>query len=238
MLKPHHKKLIRYLPLAIIALFTLILFITGLHEHLSFEMLKDKQEALKTFAMEHPLIAPLIFIAVFVVSVCLLLPDALVLCLIAGFLFPKPIALLYVGFSEAVGSTLFFLAIYAAFGKDFGKKRDPLLNKIEKRLKENEASYLLFLRFSHLLPNWMISTASACLGVRLWTFFWTTFLGFLPLAFVFIETGKGLDKLFQEGGEVSLRSIFNTQVQVSLLALALFALLPILIKKWRKKYNE
>ena len=42
-------------------------------------------------------------------------------------------------------------------------------------------SYILFLRITPFLPNWFINVVSPVINVPLWTFFFATVLGKLPL---------------------------------------------------------
>lgn len=228
------KHILRYFPLAVLLLAVAAIFVTGLHHHFSFKSLREDHDTLKAFALNHPFITPLIFMGIFIASVFLILPNALFLCLVAGFLFPRPLAMLYSCIGETLGATIFFLVVYYAFRDDIAHKESPKWKKIEKKLKENAPSYLLFLRISHLIPYWMIAAASACFGVRLWTFVWTAFLGFLPLAFVFVTAGSGLDMLFKTQAKITMRGIFNPEVKIALIVLGVLSLAPIFLKRWKK----
>lgn len=230
------KQIIRWLPLVLIVGLIIAFLFTDLRHELSFSSIKEKHDALKAYAAVHPVLTPLIFMGIFALSVCLIIPDALFLSIIAGWLFPKFLALLYIGIAEAVGATVFFFSIYEAFGQKVSRKDNPTLQKLEKNLKKNEASYLLFLRISHVVPYWMINAACACLGVRFWTFFWTACIGFLPIAYVCVIAGEQLEKLFHAGAVISFRAIFTTNIQIALVLLAVLALAPIFLKKlWHKK---
>ena len=86
-----------------------------------------------------------------------------------------------------------------------------------------------------LFPFWLVNLAPAFLGVPLRTFVWTTFVGIIPGSFVFAQAGTGLGAILDSNQEFSIHAIFNWQVKIALIALGIFALLPILIKKIRRK---
>lgn len=228
------KHILRYFPFAVLLAAIIAIFTTGLHHHFSFTSLRHDHDAIKAFALNHPFITPLIFMGIFIASVFLILPNALFLCLVAGFLFPRPLAILYSCLGETIGATLFYLVIFVAFRNDIVHKESSKWKKIEKKLKANAPFYLLFFRISHLIPYWLIAAASACFGVRLWTFIWTAALGFLPLAFVFVTAGSGLNEVFHTNAKISMHAIFNTQVKIALIALGVLTLAPIFLKRWKK----
>jgi uncharacterized membrane protein YdjX (TVP38/TMEM64 family) len=105
---------------------------------------------------------------------------------------------------------------------------------MEKGFNENAASYMLFLRFVPLFPFWVVNLAPAFFGVPLRTFLWTTFIGIIPGSFVFTLAGSGLEKVFEMGQDFSLGALFNTELKIALSLLGVLALVPILVKKFRK----
>ncbi len=148
--------------------------------------------------------------------------------------FSQPLSTLYVIVAATVGGSLIFLAARYALGNFLYKKGGKTLQKINRELKENGGNYLFFLRIIPLFPFWLVNIAPAFINMRLWTFLWTTFLGIIPGTFVLTQAGTGLGSILSENEPLSLSSIFNWQVKIALLAIALFSLLPLIIKKLRK----
>jgi len=97
---------------------------------------------------------------------------------------------------------------------------------------------LLFLRFVPIFPFWAVNLVPAFLGVNLWTFVWTTFVGIIPGIFIFTQLGSGLGAILDTSEDVSLHNIFNWQIRVALIAIGFFALLPILVKKMRRNHKN
>jgi uncharacterized membrane protein YdjX (TVP38/TMEM64 family) len=130
-----------------------------------------------------------------------------------------------------IGASFLFLAARSAIGDSLKRKAGPLLKKMESGFQENAWSYLLFLRLVPLFPFWLVNLAPAFFGGSFTTYFWTTFVGIIPGAYVFTQAGAGLSMIFESGDSFSFSTIFNTQIKMALVALGLFALLPALLKK-------
>lgn len=230
---PKHP-LLRLLPLILLVIAILIVYLSGVTHHLSFSELQKEHGALRDYVQQHPFISPLLFIGIYILSVFLVIPDSTLLTLIAGFLFPQPLSLIYVVFSETVGALLFFLCVKLSLS-GLQNKKIHFLEKMTSGFQKNAASYLLFLRLSHIIPFWLINIAAGYFRVRLWTFIWTTVIGVIPLAYLFIVTGEDLQRIFASGQKFSLRSVLDTKTQLALFLLGASSFLPLLIKKWVKR---
>lgn len=229
------KDLLRFLPFAVLLLALTVVYLLNVPTYFTFQTFKTEHDILKAFVQAHPFIAPLLFIAAYTLSMALDLPDVFLFSLLGGFLFPQPIAFFYVILSETLGTTIFFLAARHAFGHGIKKKRPSLLMKMKRGFQENAASYLLFLRFLHIFPIWLINLGAAVFNVRLWTFLWTSFIGFLPLAYIYTQAGSGLDKTFTTHETFSIDAFFNTKIKIALIGCAILALVPIGIKSLKYK---
>lgn len=104
---------------------------------------------------------------------------------------------------------------------------------MKRGFDQNPATYLLFLRLVPLFPFWLVNLAPAFFNVRTSTYIWTTCVGIIPGAFVYTQTGKGLGAIFDSGKSFSFETIFNLELKIALVVIALFLLLPIFIKKVR-----
>ncbi len=229
------KKILSYIPLILILVAMLCVYLSGVYHDFNFNYIQLKHTEWKQYIAIHPYLAALYYIGIYIVSVCLVIPDSIFLSLLAGFLFPLPLAIFYVVLSETIGATLFFFAIRTAF---ITKKKGPKLIKAEKAVQKNQVYYLLFFRFSHLLPFWVINLAAAFLNIRKWTFIWTTFIGVFPLAIVLTEGGSGLSHYFEQHTNFTVADIFNMQTKLTLIFCGLLALLPLLIKQLKNRLKD
>ena len=226
------KNLLRYVPLSLLILLMLVVYFSNLYEHLSFASLKKEQASLKLFTEAHPLISPLLFLLVYTVSVCLIIPDSTILTLIGGFAFPLPLAVFLSLLAETLGALIFFLIIKETFNR---KKERHYLYKMRQNFHRNAISYLLFLRFSHILPFWFINLTAAYCSVPIRTFVWTTLVGVLPLTYLLSDAGRGLSHIFSTEATFNLRILFTTEMKITLFVFSLLALIPLIYKNWIKR---
>lgn len=223
----------RYIPL--LALLALMGLAWYFRPDLSFEDLKEQRHELLAFGRKHPIASPMIFMAVYILSTAFSIPAGSFLSVAAGFLFGQPLAMLLVLFGATLGASIIFLAAKTALGKTLKENAGPKINKMREGFSQDAANYMLFLRLAPIFPFWLVNLAPAFFGVGFFTFFWTTFLGIIPGVFVFTQAGVGLGAIFDQNQNFSLEAIFNFQVKVALIALGFFAILPVIVKRWRQK---
>ncbi|MBS0653298.1 MAG: VTT domain-containing protein, partial [Verrucomicrobia bacterium] len=214
----------------------LYVYLSGFYHDFSFQYIQLKHAQWKQHIHAHPFQSALYYILIYVASVCLIIPDSIFLSILGGFLFPLPLAIIYIVFAETLGATLFFWAAQAALKDPLSKTRSHYLNKLHEQVLSKEIYYLLFFRFSHVLPYWVINIASAVLNISKWKFIWTTFIGVLPLAIVLAQGGSGLSHYFEQHTHFSMSDIFTTQIKIMLIGIGLLALIPLLYQYLKKKY--
>lgn len=229
------KKLLPLIPVALILVIILVFYLTEGVRVFNFDFIQAEHLKWKAFVDENPILSAFYFIGIYTVSVILVLPDSTFLTLLGGFLFPMPLAITYVCISETIGATIFFEAVKLAFARTLGEKKGHPLHKLLVKFQSNQASYLLFLRFSHLLPFWVTNTGASAFHARRSTFIWTTFIGVIPLTFFLVDGAESLSKYFETHTHFHVKEIFTTQLKIALIALGCIALLPIFFKKFTKK---
>jgi len=212
-----------------------VAYFSGLGSYFTFDNLKAQRMNWAAKVDAHPILAPSLFILVYLLSVALSLPGATILSLLGGFLFGIPLSTIYVVIGATFGALVIFLAAKTALQDILRKKASTYLGKLEAGFNQNAASYLLFLRFIPLFPFWLINIAPAFFNVKWRTFVWTTFVGIIPGAYVYTQAGSGIGQILDNGETFSLSNVFNIQMRIALIALAIFSLVPILIKKFMQK---
>lgn len=228
------KKSLIFIAIFILAIAIINVCCLELAMYFSFEKLSNQRAMIKQFVDTHQIAAPLLFILFYAASTALSIPGGAFYSIFAGFLFPQPFSTLYVITGATLGATLLFLAARGLFRGLLKNRIAPYLQKFQKGFDENEASYMLFLRLVPLFPFWLVNLAPAFLNVRLRTFIWTTAVGVIPGAFVFTQAGYGLGEVF-DAESISIETIFNRNIQIALIALGFFALIPVIIKRMRKR---
>lgn len=235
----HMPRYLRYfIPFAAIICLMLILYFTDLHQYVSLEAIKEKQNIIVPYAKSHPILFPILFFLVYVLSVVLVIPDSTVLSVFGGFIFPTPFATFLIVTAETLGALLFFLALRLVFKGMLSKHMRFIPLKMQLSFQAHAANFLLFLRLSHILPFWLVTGCAAYFFTPLWTFVWTTFVGVIPLSYLLAQVGHNLSKLLASDEPLTLTSLFSPSIRFALLALGILALAPLIYQIWKEKKDK
>lgn len=233
--QPQPKGLKRYIPVAIVFLALTIFFVGGFHRVLTFDALAENRASLLLWTAENQILAVALYMAIYIVVIGLSLPGGSVLTLAGGFIFGGWLSGIYVVFSATIGAAIIFLGARYAFADLCHARAGSNLAKMEKGFRENAFNYLLFLRLVPAFPFWLVNLVPALLSVRLSTYVAATFLGIIPGTFVYAHVGAGLGSVFDAGGTPDMGVIFKPEILLPVLGLAVLALLPIAIKKFKQR---
>ena len=224
----------RFLPLVVLVAAGAAIWALDLHRFLSFDALREHREFLMHFVADQTVLAIIVFMSAYAVTVALSLPGATVLTVTGGFLFGSVVGTLWTVIAATIGAAAVFLAAKTALGDVLRAKAGPFLRRMEDGFKENAFNYLLVLRLIPLFPFFIVNLVPAFLGVGLRTFFIATFLGIIPGAFVFASVGAGLGSVFDSMDSFTLQGVLTPQVITALVGLSVLSLLPVAYKKLRK----
>lgn len=224
----------RFGPLALIAILFVAAIASGLADHISLEELRARGSALQAFARERPLLCLGVYLAIYIGSVAISLPGALILSLSGGFLF-GPIGGGFAAVSGATGgSTITYLVFRTAFGDMLRKKPTAFLTKLEAGFKSDAFNYLLTLRLIPAFPLLLVNVAAGVMNIRVGVFFLASVLGMIPSSFVYAGIGAGLGHIFAKGGPVTLETLFSPRIYLPIIGMGVLAFLPPLWRHWRK----
>ncbi|MCX6988033.1 MAG: VTT domain-containing protein [Chlamydiae bacterium] len=223
------------LAISILVVFILLMVVLHLAHPITLAELRSKYAMLVTLETQQPLLFTILLFAVYVISIFFTLPDSTLLSILAGTTYSFPLAVLFISFSETVGAFGSFCLIRYVFKQYYKKKSTEVIrSKLGIMYAKNELSYLLFFRFSHILPFWVVNLLAAGLKTHPLKFLWTTFIGTLPLSCILAKAGGHFKKTLMSNEPFSMANILDTHTELLLLALGLLALLPIAIKKYYK----
>lgn len=228
----------RLVPLLVLIGGLVLFFALGLGEYLSFEALNERRDWLTSQVERFGLAANLAFVLIYAAATAFSLPFGWVLTVIGGFVFGTLAATLCVILGATVGAVCLFLAARYAFHDLLHAKAGPALLKMERGFKENAFSYLLVLRLVPLFPFWLVNLVPALLGVPLRIYVIATVIGIVPGTFVYASVGNGLGEILAAGGSPDASLIYDADVLIPLLGLALLALLPVAYKAWKGRRDE
>lgn len=223
--------LIKLLILALFVGGVIAFFAFGGQKYLNLETLKANRDALIQYAEQHYALALLIGFLIYTVSTALSLPGGLILSLAVGLVFGRWAGTVLIVFAATLGATLVFLAARYLFADMARKKIGGLAKKINEGFTQDAFNYLLFLRLVPLFPFWLVNLAPAFTNVSLKTYITATAIGILPGTFVFANLGQNLGRIS------STKDLLTPPIIGAFVLLGVFALIPVLYKKFKAKNN-
>jgi uncharacterized membrane protein YdjX (TVP38/TMEM64 family) len=151
------------------------------------------------------------------------------LALFAGFIFGKWFGLLFTVIGLSIGATLLYV-----FANYFLKEmiRDRFLNrfqKLEEKFQKSEFLYLLVYRFVGGIPFQIQNVLPCIFNVKVYNYFWSTFLGMIPSLFIMISIGSGLEKIINQNLNAPSVIDLITSPSIYIPLIAFFGLLIITI---------
>ena len=245
----------RLLPLVAIVAAAALVYALGLQNYLTLEQLAENSDALEAFISGNFFLALAIFAGIYIVVVALSLPGGALMTVSGGFLFGWIVGGLASVVAATIGATIIFLVAKTSLGEPLAARAGPWLGKLRAGFQENALNYLLFLRLVPLFPFWLVNLAPAVLGVPLATYLLGTFAGIIPGTFAFAFAGVGLDSVIEAqqssyenclaehagGGASPCEFVFDPsalitpQLLIAFAALGVVALIPVVLKKFRKE---
>jgi uncharacterized membrane protein YdjX (TVP38/TMEM64 family) len=151
------------------------------------------------------------------------------LALFAGFIFGKWFGLLFTVIGLSIGATLLYV-----FANYFLKEmiRDRFLNrfqKLEEKFQKSEFLYLLVYRFIGGIPFQIQNVLPCIFNVKVYNYFWSTFLGMIPSLFIMISIGSGLEEIIDQNLNAPSVIDLITSPSIYIPLIAFFGLLIITI---------
>ena len=204
-------------------------FYFDLGQYLSLEALKQHRDQLMAFTQMHYAASVMLFILSYVVVAGLALPGAVILTLAGGFLFGSLLGTLFVNLGATTGAVVAFLVSRYLLHDTVEQKFGTWLGPFQEGFAKNAFSYLLTLRLIPLFPFFAVNLVSGLTRVSVGTYAAATAIGIIPGSFVYAYAGRQL------GSINTLKEIASPNVIGAFVLLGLFALIPIVYKKFMAK---
>jgi len=224
----------RFVPLAILVLAGVLFMALGGHRYLTIGAIAENREWVCDLAGAARLMAALTFIVAYAGLVALSVPGAALLTVTGGFLFGPWLGGAYAVVGATLGATVVFLAARAGLA-GLAVRAGPWAQRIEEGFRRNGLNYLLVLRLIPIFPFWLVNLVAGAVGLRLWVYVLGTFIGIIPVTFIFASLGDGLGALVEEGKTPDLTILYRPGVLFPILGLAVLVLLPVIYQRWRTR---
>ena len=222
----------RYAPYILVGIFVAIAVaahFSGVTDVFSPDVILAKRQAFQDLAAAHPVLAPLVFSAVYVSVAALALPVAAILSLLGGFLFGVWLGAALVLVSASAGALIVFLLARSAIGEPLRRKAGPLYEKVATNMRENAVGYLLFMRLVPLFPFFLVNLVAALFDMTARNFILATFIGMAPATIIYVNFGS------QIGTVASARDLLSASVLIALTGPGLLVLAPTIYRQWTKR---
>ena len=195
--------------------------IFDLSSYFNLSFIKTNIDILQNHVHESPKIVALLFFATYILIASFSLPGATILTILSGSIFSYPAAVIIVSFASSIGATCAF-AISKILLKDWVQKRFSIqFQRFKHGWNKDRTYYLLSVRLTPIFPFFLINIIAGILPIGFFRFYWVSQLGMLPATLIYVNAGTELG---------NLREISDVMSANFLIALTLFALLPILAR--------
>jgi uncharacterized membrane protein YdjX (TVP38/TMEM64 family) len=220
------------LTLLVLAIGALAVVALGFDSGRALAALRTHHAWLVSFVGGAPVLASLLFMAVYALAVAISVPGVAVLTVIGGYLFGWFGATAYVLVATTLAATAVFVVARSAMGEPLRARAGPSLLRFTEGFRKNALSYVIVLHLVPIFPYAMVIGIPAACGVRVRTFVVSAFLGLLPGTLLLAHLGSGLGDVLRAGLPIGLGSLLRPDIVLSITGLAILALLPVAYRAW------
>lgn len=210
------------------------LWASGATAWLSWAELARQQAALGEAVAARPILASVVYVALYTAVVALSLPQAVVVTIAGGLLFGTIWGGLLAITGATAGATILYALARSALGDSIARRGGDFVQSLRAELGRDGFNYLLAIRLVPLFPFWLVNLAAALGGIRPGPYVLATLIGIAPGTFVFASIGAGIGAVLAAGQRPDLSVIFSLPILLPLLGLAVISLLPLVWRRFRR----
>jgi uncharacterized membrane protein YdjX (TVP38/TMEM64 family) len=207
----------------------------GLDAEMALDALRQHHSWLLGFVAGTPVLASLLFMAIYAATIAASVPGSALLTVIGGYLFGWLEGTVYVLVATTLAATAVFVLARSALGDRLRTRAGPSLVRFAESFRANALSYVFVLHLVPIFPTAVVIGIPAACGVRVRTFVASAFLGLLPGTLLFAHLGSGLGAVLGNGLPMHLTSFLRPEIVWPLAGLAVLALLPVVWRSWRAR---
>ena len=235
----------KFLPALVVAGLLALAWWLGWFDFVSLSSLISHREALAgEVAANYPL-ALAVYFLVYALLVAVSFPGASLLTILGGFLFGGLVGGAVTVLAATFGAAIIFIIARSSFGDLFQRRAGPFVARMIDGFHRDAFHYLLFLRLVPIFPFWVVNIVPGLVNMRLAPYVAATLMGIIPGTFAYAFIGAGLDSVIaaQEAANpdcaaagncrIDPSALVTNQLLIAMAALAVAALLPVIIKKWK-----
>jgi uncharacterized membrane protein YdjX (TVP38/TMEM64 family) len=202
----------------------------GLDDRFGIELLRQHQGDLIALVTSKPVLAAILFMAVYALLVATSMPGLAGFTMTGGYLFGWALGATYTMVAVMIASTCIFLLARSAVGGAKRERAGPMIRRFAHGFKESALTYVFIMQLVPIFPYIVVTTLPAACGVPLHIYVFSTFFGILPATILFSRVGAGFGDVLANDGPIEISSFLTPDITLSLAGLALLALLPVIIR--------
>lgn len=187
--------------------------------------------------LENYLLKVIIFILIYSLSICFLLPLGLILMPLSGYLFGIVQGFFICNFSIAMGLMLILFLVKKNFSDYLNKKIKKNLPKIEKLLSKNNLSSLFLIRLIGVLPFSIQNILSAHIAIKIMPYILIPLFVISPWTVVLNYLGSRLQK-YSLIDNVIIFNLFKNDYLIIFVLLFYLIIFVFVIRNIKKKLNK
>ena len=198
----------------------------------SYEFIKNNRDFFFELKNSNLFMLSLIFL-VFTIFWVLMAGFGSPVALLGGFIFGKWLGTLIIVLGLSIGATCLYI-----FGNYFLKEiiKEKFLTKfqkLDKKFKKSEFTYLLVYRFIGGIPFAIANLIPLLFNVSIKNFFIGTVIGILPSIFIIVNIGSGLEKLIRQNQEAPtlLELLLHPEIYIPIFGFFILIIITFLAKK-------
>ena len=223
--------------LAIVALVVFLFFYYHLYSYVNPDFIKNNRQDIFKFRDAHIFVISIIFFLFCIVWV-FLLGFGSPLIIVAGFVFGPVIGSVIFLIGATIGATLLYIFANNYFKELVFNYFGSRYKNLTDHFKNNEFSYLLFLRLIPGIPFQVTSLMPVLFDMKVKNYFFATILGMAPGSVIIVSLISGISYKVEHGADFNINLLYDPQISVPLIALAILVLVVNFIKNkfFKSKY--
>lgn len=215
----------RWTPALLLIAVTAWLYASGLATDISLDNLQAHEIRLRGEVAASPLLALVVFTALYAVATAAFVPVGLVMMLAGGFLFGPLVGALATIVGSTAGAIMAYLAARFAVGDHIHNRlATGRLRKLIEGFERAPFGYLLTLRLLPLSPFGLVNVAAGCARAPFGAYVWATAVGAVPYSLIYSYLGDGLGEAFLTERRPTAAILLTPDIAWPLAALAVVSL--------------
>jgi uncharacterized membrane protein YdjX (TVP38/TMEM64 family) len=223
---------VRWIAGGLLAVAALVFVIVELNPTCAWEAVQDNVDTWQAWVDQHKALALVIFFLAYALATALPVPSVTIMSLLSGALFGRALGTVVASLGYTAGVTTAFLLVRWLLRERILERFGGWLGRVERGVERDGAFYLLTLRLMPSMPFFLVNLLMALTPIRTRTYVVVSWIGVLPITFLYAGVGRELAAIQSPSGILSL-SVLGS--------LAALAVLPLAVRKvlrWRNRPEQ